>query len=155
MVGSGVAPPPLEEQFKDPSLRSRVVADAVSVLEAEVKDKSGLGGLAIKAAFGVVQGVSPGIITRLVNGLLDDFSRSLEPFYQGAVGSGKSPGSGVIAQPAAVANALLAVTDRRAARANGDVVKKTYEKLRPTAQKHVEAAAPRLGGLLDRHAASA
>jgi hypothetical protein len=148
-----MAPPPLEQQFKDPTLRKQVVADAVRVLEAEVKDKSGISGLAIKAAFGVLQGVSPGIVTRLVDGLLNDFCRSLEPFYQSAVAAGRSPGASVASEPSGVANALLAVTDARARRAQGDVIKKTYEKLRPTAQKHVEAAAPRLGGLLDQHAA--
>ncbi|HSC86663.1 MAG TPA: hypothetical protein VLC09_05305 [Polyangiaceae bacterium] len=147
-----MAHPPLVEQFKEAQLRARVVADAVGVLDAEVKDKSGLGGLAIKAAFGVLQGVSPGIVTRLVDGLLDDFARSLDPFYQSAIAAGRAPGAELGGQPAAVANALLAVTDRRAARASGDVIKKTYEKLRPTAQKHVEASVPRLSGLLDRHA---
>jgi hypothetical protein len=32
------------------------------------------------------------------------------------------------------------------------VVRGAYDKLRPTAKKQVEAAAPRLGDLLERHA---
>jgi len=147
-----MAPSPLKDQFSEAALRARVIADAVGVLEAEVKDKSGLGGLAIKAAFGVIKNVSPGILKRLVDGLLNEFSEAVEPFYQKAVAGGRTPGAAVVAEPGPVANALLGVTDRRAARASGDIVKKTYEKLRPTASKHVEAATPRLGGLLDRHA---
>jgi hypothetical protein len=51
-----------------------------------------------------------------------------------------------------VADALLAITDRRAENAQRQVIKSMYEKLRPTAKKHVEAAAPRLGDLVDKHA---
>jgi hypothetical protein len=31
------------------------------------------------------------------------------------------------------------------------MIRKTYDKLRPTAKKHVSASAPRLGQMLDRH----
>jgi hypothetical protein len=34
------------------------------------------------------------------------------------------------------------------------VIKKTYEKLRPMAQKQVEGATPRLANLLEKHAAA-
>ncbi len=32
------------------------------------------------------------------------------------------------------------------------MLRKTYDKLRPSAKKHVEAAMPRIGELLERHA---
>jgi hypothetical protein len=59
----------------------------------------------------------------------------------------------LVKESPAVAGALLSVTDRKAEKADSEMVKKTYNKLRPTAQKHVEAAAPRLAKLLDKHAA--
>jgi len=145
-------PPSLKEQFSDPALRRVVVKDAVDVLEAEVKDKPGLGGMAIKAAFGVLKSVSPGVLQQLVDKLLAEFAEAIDPLYQKAVLAGQAPGAAVLADPSATAQALLAVTDRRAARAGGDVIKKTYQKLRPSAEKHVEAAAPRLAGLLNKHA---
>ena len=55
--------------------------------------------------------------------------------------------------PSRVADSLLAVTDRKSQKAKSQVVKSTYEKLRPSAKKQVEAACPRLAGLLERHAA--
>jgi hypothetical protein len=53
-----------------------------------------------------------------------------------------------------VADALLGVTDDRAAGSRRDSVKKVYGKLRPQAKKHVEEALPRLGELIDQHAAA-
>ena len=43
-----------------------------------------------------------------------------------------------------VADALLGITDEKAKRAKSAMVKGTYEKLRGTAKKNVEAAVPRL-----------
>ena len=132
--------------------RQQVVDDACRVLDDEVADKGGISGLAIKAAFGVVKGVKPGFVREVVDALLDDFLKCLDPLYQEAVSRGVKPGAHLQANAGRVADALLAVTDGKAARAQRPMIKSTYEKLRPTAKKHVEAAAPRLAGLLDRHA---
>jgi hypothetical protein len=131
--------------------RREVVDDACRVLDDEVADKGGLSGLAIKGAYGVVKGIKPGFIREVVDALLDDFLKCLDPLYQEAVGKGVRPGVHLQANSGRVADALLAVTDGKAARSSRAVVKSTYEKLRPTAKKQVEAAAPRLGALLDRH----
>jgi hypothetical protein len=131
--------------------RSAVVDDACRVLDDEVKDKSGLTGIAIKAAYGVVKGISPGFVREVVDGLLDDFLKSLDPLYQEAVAKGAKPGAHLQANSGRVADALLAVTDGRAARAQRAVIKSAYEKLRSSAKKQVEAATPRLGALLERH----
>jgi hypothetical protein len=66
-----------------------------------------------------------------------------------------SPGAGVKSEPSRAADALLSVTDRRALEAKRQVVRSAYDKLRGMAKKQVEAACPRLAGLLDRHAAPA
>jgi hypothetical protein len=50
-----------------------------------------------------------------------------------------------------VADALLGITDAKAQRASG-VVRKTYDSLRGSAKKNVEAAVPRLGRLVEKHA---
>jgi hypothetical protein len=131
--------------------RSAVIDDACGVLDEEVRDKGGLAGIAIKAAYGVVKGISPGFIREIVDHLLDDFLKCLEPLYQEAVQKGVRPGAHLQANSGRVADALLAVTVGRAARAQRAVVKSAYDKLRPTANKQVEAAAPRLGAMMDRH----
>jgi hypothetical protein len=143
----------LKERLGQDPQRKAVVADACEVLDQEVADKSGLGGIAIKGAYSVVKGIKPGFVPEVVNGLLDDFLVALDPIYQEALARNETPGRHLAANGDRVADALLAITDARAARSSHAMLRKTYEKLRPTAKKHVSSAAPRLGQMLDRHAA--
>jgi hypothetical protein len=130
--------------------RKRVIDDARGVLDAEVADKGGVGGFAIRAAYKLVQGVRPGFVRDVIDYLLDEFLDAIDPLYQEAITKGEAPGAYLRKNSARVADALLTVTDKRAEKAESGVLKKTYEKLRPTAKKHVEAAAPRLAEMLDR-----
>jgi hypothetical protein len=141
----------LKEQLGSGEKRSQVVDDAVKVLDAEVADKSGLTGLAIKGGYKVVQGVRPGFVRDVVSNLLDDFLDAMNPLYQEAQQKGRPAGAYLLENKGRVAEALLGVTDRKAQRADG-VLKKAYEKLRPLAKGQVEAAAPRLAELLEKHA---
>jgi hypothetical protein len=143
----------LRELLGGPEKRPRLVDDSLRVLDAEVDDKSGLSGLAVKTAFKVVKGISPGFLREVVNHLLDDFLDALDPIYQEALTKGVKPRQHLQANPSRVADALLSITDRRAQRAKNAMVKGTYEKLRGQAKKHVEAAVPRLGELFERHTA--
>jgi hypothetical protein len=142
----------LRELLGGPEKRSQVIDDSLRVLDAEVDDKSGLGGIAIKTAYKIVKGISPGFIREVVDHLLDDFLNALDPLYQEAVAKNVPPRRHLESNPARVADALLGITDARAARAKNQMVKSTYEKLRGSAKKHVEASVPRLGGLFERHA---
>lgn len=145
--------PSLREQMGTGDKRSAVIADACQVLDAEVADKGGLSGIAIKGAYKIVQGVRPGFVRDAVNNLFDDFLDAVDPVYQEAATKKVSAGAYLQQNSSRVAQALLAVTDARAARIDSQAVKKTYEKLRPMAQKQVEGAAPRLATLLEKHAA--
>jgi hypothetical protein len=146
--------PSLGELLGTGDKRTQVIEDCVRVLDDEVADKSGLSGVAIKAAFKMLKGIKPGFVREVVDTLLDDFLGALDPLYQEAVTQGVKPGAHLRSKSGEAAEALLAITDARAQRAERAVIKKTYEKLRPTAKKHVEAAAPRLATLLDRHTGS-
>jgi len=141
----------LRELLGGAAKRGAVVDDALRVLDAEVDAKSGLGGIAIKAAYKVVKGISPDFLRRAVDHLLDDFLNALDPIYQEALQRGVDARQHLVSNPGRVADQLLGITDARAARAQNQVVKKTYEKLRDGAKKHVEAAVPRLGDLFARH----
>jgi hypothetical protein len=132
--------------------RPALIDDSLRVLEAEVDDKSGLSGIAIKTAFKLVKGISPGFLRQVVDHLLDDFLNALDPLYQEAVAKNVSPRAHLQSNPGRVADALLAITDGRARNSRNQLVKGTYEKLRGQAKKHVEAAVPRLGDLFERHA---
>jgi hypothetical protein len=142
--------PALKETLGAPPARERIVADACQVLDQEVADKGGLSGAAIKAAYAVVKGIKPGFIRDAVDNLLDDFLDALDPIVQEATSSGIPPGQHLTRQSGPAADALLAITDARVARADRPVIQKTYERLRPTAKKHVESAMPRVGALLER-----
>lgn len=145
----------LKERLGNGDTRKLVIEEACSVLDAEVADKSGLSGMAVKAAFSLIKGVKPGFIRQAVDHLLDDFLDVLDPIHREALEQGKKPGDHIRAHSERVAEALLAVTDSKAKRAENPVVLKTYEKLRPSAKKHVEAATPRLGRMLDKFAPDA
>jgi hypothetical protein len=144
--------PTLAEQLLTQDVRPKVVADAVKVVDAEVQDKGGLSGLAIKAAYGMVKAVKPGIIPEVLDSLMDDFVARLEPFYTDWQQQPGRPFSDFIAsRGGAVADALLAITDDRARISKNSTLKKAYEKLRPSGKKQVEAAVPRLGRMVQTY----
>jgi len=141
----------LTEILLVPGTRPKGVADAVRLIEEEVESKGGLSGIAIKGAFMVVKAVKPGFINEAVDHMLDDFVRRLEPFHTEAQQKNEPIGPFLNARASAVADALLAISDERAARAKNQTVKKAYEKLRPSGKKHVETAVPRLGRLIAKY----
>jgi len=142
----------LRELASEPSKRKQLIEDALHVVDAEVGDKGGLGGMAIKAAYAMTKGLAPGMLHKILDNLANDFLDALEPFYQQAKQQGVDLRSYLATKSADAANALLSITDQRAANESGGTLKKGYEKLRPTAQKHVEQAVPRLADLISRFA---
>jgi hypothetical protein len=144
----------LKEQFASADRRAALIDDAGKVLDQEVADKGGLTGIAIKGAYKLVQGIRPGFIRHVIDSLLDDFLEALEPVYREAAEQKRGAGAHLLEHRDRVADALLAVTDKRAQRAQSAAIKSAYQKLRPMAKKQVDAAAPRLAQLVDRHAAS-
>jgi hypothetical protein len=143
----------LNEILAAPGLRPQVVADCEKLIDEEVSSK-GLTGLPIKAGYAVVKAVKPGFVPEVVDHMLDDFCRRLDPIYQAALAKGEPVTAYFNARTSEVAEALLAITDERAQRAKNATLKSAYEKLRPMAKKHVEAAVPRLGRLVGKYAAN-
>jgi hypothetical protein len=144
--------PKLPELLVDPAKKEEVVSDCCDLIEAEVKDKGGISGLAIKAGYGAVKGIKPGFVRGVVTDLLPDFAQALDPIWQDAKKDNKPVAPFFAANSGRVADALLAITDAKASRAKSAVVKGTYEKLRGSAKKNVEAAAPRLGEMVQKYA---
>lgn len=143
----------LKEKVAEPAVRGRVVADAAQLVDDEVRARSGLSGMAIKAGYKAVRALKPSLIPDAIDGLLDRFVEQLEPFYADWASSeeGESFERFLVNRKTRVANALLGVTDRRAREATNRTIKKTYEKLRPYGEKNVEQAVPGLGQLLNRY----
>ena len=142
----------LRDLASEPTKRKQLIEDATQVVDAEVSDKGGISGMAIKAAYAMTKGLAPGMIYKILDVLANDFLDALQPFYDQAKQQGVGLRSYLQNKSAEAANALLAITDQKAAAESGGALKKGYEKLRPTAQKHVEAAIPRLADLITRFA---
>ncbi|HVY47658.1 MAG TPA: hypothetical protein VHB21_17335 [Minicystis sp.] len=141
----------LADALLDPAKKSSVVADCVKLVDEEVADKGGLSGLAVKAGYAAVKGIKPGFITEVVEKLLPEFAKQIDPFWAEGKEKGNPEGQ-LVARKGAVADALLSVTDAKAKSAKSSVVRGTYEKLRGSAKKNVEEAVPRLAKLLAKHA---
>lgn len=142
----------LVEVIKDQAKRKKIVEDCASLIDAEVHDKSGLSGLAIKAGYATVKNLRPGMIEAAMDGLLDDFSSKIDPFWQECQTQKAAPRTYFSSRKTDVANALLSITDARAARTPHKVLKGAYEKLRPMGVDHIGMAMPRFADLLARHA---
>jgi hypothetical protein len=134
--------------------REHVISECCALIDAEVKSKGGISGIAVKGAYGVVKAVKPRFVTEVVDGMLDDWVAHLEPFWQKwqKDPGGKNFGEYLQAQKDIVAEELLQVTDGKAKNAKNGSVKKLYEKMRPSAKRHVEEALPRLGAMVEKEA---
>jgi hypothetical protein len=142
----------LNEVVKDPARRARVLDDCEALIEAEVHDKGGLTGIAVKGAYMTVKGLRPGMVRASMDALLDDFSSQVDPFWQDCQRAGEAPRPYFQRRQVEVANALLAITDARARTSEHKVLVKAYTSLRPKAVEHIGAAMGRLADLLKRHA---
>lgn len=143
----------LKEVISEAGKRPAVVDDCVRLIDEEVKSKGGLSGVAVKGAYTVVKAVKPGIIREAADRLLDPFVDKLDPFYAEWKGAGRGSFDGFLAgRKTEVANALLGVTDERAAKAENQTLKKAYQKLRPKAVGHVESAVPGIARIIEKHA---
>jgi hypothetical protein len=144
----------LREILSRPGARPQVIRDCEQIIDEEVSSK-GLMGLPIKAAHAVVKAIKPGFIPEVIDGLLDDFADRLDPLYQAAKAKNEPVAAYLNAHAGEAAETLLGLTDQRAQRAKNQVVKGAYEKLRPMAKKHTEAAIPRVGKMIAKHEAAA
>lgn len=142
----------LADAATDPVRRRRIIEDAERLIDQEVSEKSGLSGLAVRAAYKVVKGIRPGMIRMSLENLLDDFCAQIDPFWDRFRDSGEADARAFFVKNGhAVAEALLSITDGRARRADHRVLKGAYERLRPEAVRHVTAAMPRVADLVRRH----
>lgn len=141
----------LNDVLKDDAKRAAIVEDVVRLVDSEVGKQRGLGGVAVKAGYKLVQGVKPGFVRNVVRSLLPEFAAALEPIRRKALEQGQSVSSYFEAHSGEVAEALLEVTDQRAQRSDHGSVKGAYGKLRGSARKNVEAAVPGLGAIIESH----
>src|SRR6476620_5794098 len=104
----------LVEALTDDSKKKEVVKDCCELIDAEVKDKGGISGLAIKAGYGTVKGIKPGFVEKAVEDLLPEFAKVLEPIYADAKTANKPVSAYFSSNSSRVADALLSITDAKA-----------------------------------------
>ena len=134
--------------------RQEVIDDTAQLIDDEVASKSGFSGMALKGGYKVVKKLKPNMIEEAIDHLLDDFSEALDPLYQDFLKSDDVDTFETYIQDhdARAADDLLSITDERAEKSDHRVLKKTYQKLRGQAEKHVRQALPGVGRLIDEHA---
>lgn len=131
--------------------RPALVADLVGAIDAEVADQRGLSGTAVKGAYAAAQKVKPGVVTNATDLMLPDFLGALSPYWDSRP-SGVAFGDHLAANSDAVSESLLSVTDAQAGSAK-PALAKAYNSLRGKAKAYVAAALPRVGAVIERHAA--
>lgn len=137
----------LQETLLAPDRRAATVDGFVALVDAEVAGKSGLGGAAVKTAYAAARKVSPTIVRRAVAGMLPDFLDGLDPFW--AARGEAAFGDTLVSRPGDVTDALLSVTDRRAANPRHAALARVYGALRPRAARHVTDALPGLANTVE------
>jgi hypothetical protein len=141
----------LKDILNDRTMKTQVVADCVQLIDQQVSTKGGLGGMALKATYGLVKGLGSGYIPGAVERLLPEVLRCLEPLWAEGVQAG-DPVAYLDRHQTQAADAILGVTDGRIAKSSNGLVKSSYAKLRQSIKGDVEAAVPGLAKILGAYA---
>jgi hypothetical protein len=146
----------LHEMLLAPDIRPTVVADCEELVAHEVTEMSGVTGAAVKLAYTTVRRVDANHIHAMIETILPNAADALQPYWAGFTAeftpSGGDFGAYLAARDEEVAEALLAITDRRRDNSNRPVIVKAYNTIRGRAIKQVKATVPALGTLIQKYA---
>jgi hypothetical protein len=143
----------LQEILLTPDTQPQVVDDCQKLIEQEVSAKSGVSGTAIKVAYKTANTFASGYLRSKVEQLVPEMVVQLEPFWADFTASGSSGfGDYLVKRGDEVSEALLSVSDAHGAISNRPVIVKAYQAVRGSAAKHITAALPNLGTLVQKYA---
>jgi hypothetical protein len=145
----------LYERMWAPDVRPQVVADCEALVNGEVSSMSGVSGTAVKLAYRAVRTFDEGHIHYMIESLLPQMAVALQPYWTEftADGGGSGEFGGYLAKREdEVCEALLAITDERGRYSDRPVIVKAYNTVRGSAAKHVKAALPAVGTLVEKYA---
>ena len=146
-------PATLDEILLAPDTRPQVVADCLTLIDAELADKSGISGNAVKLAYRTVNSFAPGYVRETVESILPEAAARLQPYWADFRATGGAEFGDYLAKRGEeVAESLLSITDAWAEESDKAIVVKAYRAVRSGAARHVEAALPRLGDMVLKHA---
>ena len=132
-----------------PDTQPQLVADCYALIEQEVAELSGVSGAAVKLAYKTVNTFVPGHTYHMMRALLPQLVDELESYWADFRTSGCAEFGDYLAKHGTeVSQALLTVADARAAESSRQIVIKAYSTIRNSAARHVEAALPRVGEVL-------
>lgn len=146
-------PATLPDILLAPDIRPQVVADSLALIDAELADKSGIAGNAVKLAYKTVSSFASGYVRETIESMLPEIAGRLQPYWADfrTVG-GAEFGDYLAKRGDEVAESLLSITDAMAGGSDKPVVVRAYRTVRGGAARHIEAALPRLGDLVLRYA---
>jgi hypothetical protein len=145
--------PTLHEILLTPDTEPSVVADCLTLIQQEVAGKSGISGAAVKLAYKTARTFAKGYLQSTVESLLPDLVTQLEPFWADFSASGAAGFGDYLAKRGdEVSEALLSVTDARAKTSERPVIIRAYGTVRGGAAKHITAALPNVGALVEKYA---
>jgi hypothetical protein len=146
----------LQEMLLAPEIQPRVVADSEALVTDQVAELSGVTGAAIKLAYTTVRKFDANHIHGMIETILPSVADALQPYWA-QFSAQYTPSSGdfggfLAAREDEVAEALLAITDRRRDNSVRPTIVKAYNTIRGRASKQVKAALPALGLLIQKYA---
>jgi hypothetical protein len=143
----------LAEVLLTPENKPKVVDDCCTLIDQGVAEGSGVGGTAVKLAYKAVNAFMSGHVRYMIESMLPEMVDKLEPYWADFATSGSGAFGDYLAKRGPeVSEALLSVTDARAASSDRPVILKAYKSVRGGAVKHMENALPRLGDLVVKYA---
>jgi hypothetical protein len=139
----------LQEILLAPDTRPSVQSDCYTLIQQEVSELSGISGTAVKVAYKTVTTFAAGHVQYMIDSLLPRMVEQLEPFWTDfSTAGGADFGDYLTKRSGEVADALLVVTDERAAASDRPVIIKAYRSVRGGAAKHIQGALPRVGEMV-------
>jgi hypothetical protein len=143
----------LHESLLAPEIRPQVVADCEGVVNGEISTMSGVSGTAVKLAYRAVRTYDAGHIHYMIESLLPEMADALQPHWAAFTAAGDGEFGDYLAKHEdEVCEALLAITDERGRNSERPVIVKAYNTVRGSAAKHVKAALPAVGALVEKWA---
>jgi hypothetical protein len=143
----------LQEILLTPDNQPHVIDDCQKLIDQELSAKSGVSGTAVKVAYKTANTFASGYLRSKVEQLVPEMTVQLEPFWADFGASGSSSfGDYLVKRSDEVCEALLSVTDAHAAMSGRPTILKAYRAVRGGAAKHVAAALPSLGALVQKYA---
>ena len=143
----------LQEILLAPDTQPHVVDDSQKLIEQELATKSGVSGTAVKVAYKTANSIASGYLRSKIEQLVPEMVIQLEPFWADFTASGSSSfGDYLVKRGDEVSEALLAVTDAHGAQSDTPTIVRAYKAVRPSAAKHITAALPNLGAMVQKYA---